>query len=295
MSRSSVETPKRTLSIVVGSNGAPASVEGCLAALEPQVDGAEVLVCEPAESPPELRGRFPFARFLTREGALVPELWRDGIDASRGDVVALTVSPMRPAPDWVASLRDRLERADVVAGAVEPGERLRATDWAEYFCRYSHDVLPFDGHDCVESLPGDNAAYRRESLERTRELYRDGFVEPFVNRRLADDGGTLRHEPGVVVYQGRSAGFGAFVRQRLEHGRDFGRRRGESAGAVANVAGAAASPLVPFVLTARLLRRLVPQARFRRPLLAALPLILVFNGAWAAGEATGRLAALRER
>ena len=48
MSSSSAEP---TLSIVVGSNGAPASVEACLAALEPQVNGAEVLVCEPEASP----------------------------------------------------------------------------------------------------------------------------------------------------------------------------------------------------------------------------------------------------
>jgi len=57
-----------SLSIVIGSNGAPASVESCLAALEPQVDGAEVLVCEPEASPPEVRECFPFARFLERPG-----------------------------------------------------------------------------------------------------------------------------------------------------------------------------------------------------------------------------------
>ena len=55
-----------TLSIVVGSNGAPGSVEACLAALAGQVDGAEVIVCEPSASPRELQGRFPFARFLER-------------------------------------------------------------------------------------------------------------------------------------------------------------------------------------------------------------------------------------
>lgn len=292
MSSSSAEP---ALTIVIGSNGASASVEGCLAALEPQVDGAEVLVCEPVLSPPEVRERFPFARFLERSGALVPELWRDGIDAARGPIVALTISPMRPAPDWVATLRERLEEADVVAGAVEPGERLRSADWAEYFCRYSHDALPFDRHECVESLPGDNAAYRRESLERTRELYRDGFVEPFVNRRLADSGATLRHVPDVVVRQGRSAGAASFVRQRLEHGRDFGRRRGGGASSLANAVAAAGAPLVPLVLTARLVRRLLPQRRFRRPLATALPFVLLFNGAWAAGEAAGRLDALRRR
>jgi len=64
MSSSSAEVG---LSIVVGSNGARASVESCLAALERQVDGAEVLVCEPEASPPEVRERFPFARFLLLE------------------------------------------------------------------------------------------------------------------------------------------------------------------------------------------------------------------------------------
>src|SRR6266566_8010511 len=107
------------ISIVVGSNGARASVEACLTALEPQVDGAEVLVCEPEASPPELRERFPFARFIERRGALVPALWRDGIDASRGRIVALTISPMRPAEDWVERIIDQLERVDVVAGDVD--------------------------------------------------------------------------------------------------------------------------------------------------------------------------------
>src|SRR5437588_12517845 len=102
MSSSSAEP---ALSIVVGSNGAPASVEACLAALEPQVDGAEVLVCEPEASSLAVRERFPFARFLERPGALVPALWRDGIDAASGRIVALTISPMEPAPAWDAPHR----------------------------------------------------------------------------------------------------------------------------------------------------------------------------------------------
>jgi hypothetical protein len=291
MSSSSGES----LSIVIGSNGAPSSVESCLTALEPQVDGAEVLVCEPEASPSEVRERFPFARFLERRGALVPALWRDGIDASSGRIVALTISPMKPAPDWVATIKAELERADAVAGAVEPGEGLRAADWAEYFCRYSHDALPFERHRCVADLPGDNSAYRRGALERTRDLYRDGFVEPFVNRRLAEDGAELSHEPGLVVYHGRSAGMRAFVRQRLDHGRDYGRRRAEGAGTGRRVVGIASAPTVPFVLTTRLIRRLAAQGRFRRPLLASLPLILVFNVAWALGEAAGQVGSLRHR
>ncbi len=132
-----------SLSIVVGSNGAPGSVEGCLAALAAQLDGAEVIVCEPAASGGDVQAAYPAAQFVERPGALVPELWRDGIDAASGDVVALTISPMRPAPDWVATIREHLAEDEVVAGAIDPGDDLRLVDWAEYFCRYARDMRPF--------------------------------------------------------------------------------------------------------------------------------------------------------
>ena len=146
----------------MGSNGAPGSVEACLAALAGQVDSVEVIVCEPSAS--GAGASFPAVRFLERAGALVPELWRDGIDAATGDDVALTISPMRPAPDWVATLRARLAEDDVVAGAIDPGDGLRLVDWAEYFCRYARDMRPFERRENPE-IPGDNCAYRRELLD----------------------------------------------------------------------------------------------------------------------------------
>ena len=118
MSTSSTDV---ALSVVVGSNGAPGSVERFLEAVAPQIDDdVEVLVCEPAASADGVRLRFPAVRFLERAGALVPELWRDGIDEARGDVVLLTISPMLPAPDWVATARRLSSEADAVGGAIDP-------------------------------------------------------------------------------------------------------------------------------------------------------------------------------
>jgi len=261
------------LSIVVASNGTPGSVEACLAALEGQVDGAQVIVQE-------------------RPGALVPELWRDGIDAATGAIVALTISPMRPAADWVARIRERLVADDVVAGAIDPGEGLRVVDWAEYFCRYARDMRPFERCENPE-IPGDNCAYRRELLVRTRELWRDGFWEPEVNRALSRDGVRLWHDPEVVVFQGRSAGFGAFFRQRLEHGRAYGRQRGARFGTGRNVAGVGLAVVVPFVLLVRTAGEVFSRGRFRRRFAVALPALLAFDAAWAAGEAMGHMDTLR--
>src|SRR5439155_6165942 len=194
-SSSSSPSSHPSVSVVIGSNAPPESLEACLAALEPQVDGAvEVLVHEASPSTAALRERFSWARFEERPGALVPELWRDGIDAARGDVVALTIAQMRPSPDWIAQIGAQLDRFDAVGGAIEPGERLRATDWAEYFCRYARDMSPFTARESLD-LPGDNAAYKRDLLERVRDEYRDGFWELEVHKRLGAAGPNLWHPP----------------------------------------------------------------------------------------------------
>ncbi len=290
----SSSSPEPDLTVVVASNGAAGAVAGCLAALEGQVGGAEVLVCEMTPSGDEVQGAFSWASFHVSPGALVPELWRDGIELSRGRVVALTISPMRPAADWVATVRRLTASNDAVGGAIEPGPRLRWADWAEYFCRYARDMLPFEGHASVD-LPGDNAAYTRDALERTSELYGDGFWEPVVHRGLEAGGGRLWHAPELVVHQARSAGAGAFVRQRWTHGRVYGRQRGSGFGGARNVVGVIAAPLVPFVVGLRRAREVLRKGRHRGRLVVALPLLFVFDAAWAAGEALGHVDVLRGR
>jgi hypothetical protein len=292
MSTSSTDV---TLSVVVGSNGARGSVEACLAVLEPQLHGdVQVIVCEPEASSEEVRRRFPFARFLERKGALVPELWRDGIDEARGELVVLTISPMVPAADWVATARRLATEADAVGGAIDVEDGLRVRDWAEYFCRYARDMPPFEAHDCLD-LPGDNVAYRMAALEPVRESYRDGFWEPIVHRELHVRGGRLRHEPQLVVRQGRSAGIAAFARQRLRHGRMFGHQRAETFGPARNLAGVLGAPFVPFLMTIRVIRRVSQKQRHRLRALIALPLIFSFNVVWAAAEAKGHLEVLTRR
>lgn len=282
------------VSVVVGSRAGERALAACLAALEDQRNGAEVIVCESESSSDALRRRFGWATFVEAAGELVPGLWREGIDRSRGRVVALLGGSMVPALDWLETIEREHERHDVVAGAIEPNRDLRVADWAEYFCRYSPDMLPFDGR-ATPDLPGDNASYKRDLLVRTRELYRGGFWEPRVHRRLDSEGFSLWHSPALVVRHGRSAGIKAFVGQRLEHGRAHGNQRGEGAGRARNLARLVSAPLVAPVMSARILRHVVARRRLRLRALVALPLILLFNAAWAAGEARGHLDVLRGR
>lgn len=293
-SSTSSSSPDPRVTVVIGSNAPPERLVACLDALEPQRDGVEVRVHEAEASPAEVRGRFPWATFTAAPGALVPHHWRDGIDAASGELVALTISQMIPAPDWIATIRRELERGDVVGGAIDPGPRLRVVDWAEYFCRYSRDMRPFARRDTPD-LPGDNAAYRRERLESVRESYRDGFWEPDVHRALAAEGVPLPQVPELVVHQGRSAGFRAFAHQRTRHGRAYGRQRGVRFSASRNLAGILAWPLVPFLMTLRVAQLVVAKRRNRARLVAALPFVFALNVIWAVAEAHGHLDVLRGR
>jgi hypothetical protein len=278
------------VSVVVGANASEDSLAACLDALEQQRDGAEVIVCESVASGDRLRERFDWVSFVDCPGRLVPQLWSEGIERTRGDIVALTISPMVPSGDWIETLKAQHRRYDAVGGAIDPAEGIRIRDWAEYFCRYSRDMLPFDGHDCLD-LPGDNASYKRDLLDRTRAAWSDGFWEPEVHRELAADSVDLWHAPELVVRQGHSAGIRAFVDQRLRHGRAHGLQRGARYSRLRNIAGVLGAPLVAPLLTLRMLREVWSRGRYRGKALLALPLILLFNLAWAAGEARGHLAA----
>ena len=285
------------ISVVVGSNGASGSVARCLGSLAAQVGSdTEVIVCEAAPSSDAVRAQFPFARFETRPGSLVPQLWQAGIEASSGEIVALTISPMVVADDWIATIRDRFASGEIAAlgGAIDAGNRLRLSDWAEFFCRYANDIPPFPVHESLD-LPGDNAAYRRASLDEVRASWSNGFWEPEVHLALKKRGATLVHDPTLLVRQGRSAGFGAFFGQRLVHGREYGRARGARFSSARNVIGLAFAVVVPLLLLLRAARLVLARGRHRTRFVASLPLLLAFDVAWAFGEAHGHLDALATR
>ena len=175
----------------------------------------------------------------------------------------------------------------------ETGCALR--DWAEYFCRYARDMLPFEPRETVD-LPGDNAVYRREALLAVRDTYRDGFWEPDVNRALRDTG-----LPAAPLARSSSS------------------TRGAPPGSAPSCASAS-STAAPTAASAACASRAAetrsaswppcscrscwsPGRRARSSPAAAcaaacslsLPALVAYDVAWAAGEAAGHLDSLRGR
>ncbi len=189
-----------TVTVVIGSNAPPESLAACLEALEPQREGVEVLVQEGRPSPADLRDRFPWADFALAPDQLVPEHWRDGIDRASGEIVALTIAQMIPAPDWIeahpqAARRARGRRRRDRAGASAAARRLGRV-LLPLLARHA----ALRGADNVDDLAGDNAAYRALVLEGVRETY--GTVSG--SRVMGGEEWNLAED--LLTFQGRSAG-----------------------------------------------------------------------------------------
>lgn len=279
------------ISVVLACPGGDGDVGGALRALRRGTEGvaSEVLVAHPAGRGGELHRRPGTGAVRRVEGppdALVPDLWGAGLRAARGWAVAFTIPHVRADAGWAASLLAALEEGAAGAGgpillAEGAGAFLRAV----HLLRYS-DFGGGRPSGPVEEIPGDNAAYRREALERAGVVGEDGFWDVEVHRRLRERGGRLAWVPEAGVRMTSTEGIGSFLRQRFRHGRRFGRYRTRELGTPV-WRSLAAAPLVPAVLAGRALARARSRGEGWAASLPALPYLLLTASAWAAGEARG--------
>lgn len=281
------------LSVVVASQNARAGIEACLAALEAQrTEGVEIVVVDNSTDGTAeiIKERFPGVRLILEPpSALIPELWEAGIRQSTGEIVAITTAHCVPGKDWITRIIQAHEApTPAIGGAVENEGSSGLVDWAVYFCRYSRYMLPFPEGPVLE-IPGDNASYKRVSIDRCREVWRHGFWEPAVHAELRKAGLELWLVPSIVVYHRRSFGFFGFLRQRFRHGRQFGAWRASGLTRSRRALYTLLSPTVPFVLLVRIVRQVLGKRRHRGKLFTSLPILVLFLLAWTGGELIGHL------
>jgi hypothetical protein len=212
--------------------------------------------------------------------------------SARGRIVAITTAHFVPAPDWIERICEAHERlaSPGIGGAIDPPRGGRAADWATYFLRYS-TLFEFEREQTVSDFSGDNASYKRPSLTAHWSAIEHGFWEPDFHRLVLASGESLTFVPEIRITQRGSFGIPCFCAQRLSHGRHFGRERMRGKPLLFCLAGIAAAPLIPFVLVAKILRRITLRPSYFPEFLWSLPVLLMFIFSWALGETSGYLSA----
>lgn len=297
--------PAPRLSVVLTVVEGGAALRECLDALAAQADAPSMEVLLPFDATlGDLSSEFgdhPLVRPLdmghvaTEQDPLGPagqhELFdrrrARGLAEARGELVAILEDRGVPRTDWAATV-DRLHQSQhlVIGGAVENGVD-RLVNWAVYFCDFSRYQLPLAAGP-AEWATDVNISYKREALERTRELWSGRYHETTVHWALQRDGVRLMLDPALVVDQRRTrTRLRDLLGERYHWGRLFAYTRARESSATRRILLAATAPLLPFLLLLRHARtQWTKRTRFGR-YVAASPLVFALLAAWSFGEFVG--------
>jgi hypothetical protein len=289
--------PGVQLSIVVAVQRSEANLPAIREALDTAANpDVEFIFCHAATAADACRqadGGVNVADLYGGNDALIPHLWRDGIRAATGAWVATTTAHCIPTPDWVARLRESAASGDAaVGGLLRNDADARPMDWSIFLLRYAAYASPQPARS-VADVAADNAVYRRALVIQHRDLLADGFWEPSFHAALRAGGHALRLEPSLLVVHRNRYRAVDFFRQRVAHGRQFGRARARALRPWARIGLLVAAPVLPLLF----LRKIVIAAS-RHPvcaprLLTASGWLVVFLCGWGLGEAQGYFDAVR--
>lgn len=281
------------LSIIIASINGKSYLAECLRALRQQTGhvSAEIIVadCVGPSVTDYVRREHPDVHLIPfSERKSVPELRSAGILASCGDIVAITEDHCLPTPDWYTSIwRAHAQHPEpAIGGAVDNAATDRLIDWAVYFCEYSNYISPVPS-GIVHDLPGPNVSYKRSALTALRDLIEKGYWETFLHWRLESQGQQLRSDPSIRVLHKKHFRFEAFLAERFHYARAFAGTRIESISPPRRLFYTIFSLFLPPLLIVRIGRRVWSRGQHLDKFVRALPIILLFMLAWAAGEFVG--------
>jgi hypothetical protein len=269
--------------VIVTSYRSARTLQKCLESIAGQAGPADEIVvadCSPVK--PDIR--LPGVKLIYfPEKRSVPEMRWAALRATRGDLVAAVESRCIPDSDWLAKLAAAHAQHPEAAGIGGPVSAAHASALEDglYFCEYGHYAPPVDCGP-VSELSGANLSYKRAPLEKENDLLEAGCWETLIHLRWRTHGIPLALCDAGVRFE-NSMTLATILRQRFDYGRNYAASR-----AVPRLVYALASPVLPFLLTARLAAsagRKRIAARFWR----CAAYVFLFNAAWSAGEFCGYL------
>ena len=281
------------LSVVIASLSGRPYIDNCLEALNEQHGdiSAEIIVADSLGSivTDFIKDNYPRVCLITFDGPKsVAQLRAAGLKSARGSILAITEDHCIPNANWYQSLVDAHQNhsGPAIGGAVDNAANKRLVDWAAFFCEYSNYISPVP-HGIVHDLPGPNVSYKRAALEPMDNTLANGYRETFLHQHLEAQGLSLWSDPSLVVWHKKHFTISAFLSERFHYGRWYAGTRNQFITSLRRLIYLLFSPLLPFLLTVRLSRRVFGRHQHRREYIMAFPLLFLFLIAWAIGEGLG--------
>jgi glycosyltransferase involved in cell wall biosynthesis len=287
----SQNAPAPAISVVIACVNRRECIFECLEHLEasPERDSMEILVmdrhCD--DTPAAIHARFPNVTVHAGlVGASIPELRWKGIQAARGELVAVIEDHCMIATGWASQvLQLRHLPWGVMGGPVENGSRDRVLDWALFVAEYGACMPPLPRGE-TEWVPGNNAVYRRELLPLDEPEWAS-LWEYFLQRELRKRNVRMYLNPAMLVHHRKSFGFFESLKQRFLYSRSFAGMSARAMNGFERTVRGLATVMLPGLLALRIAGAVTRKRRNLADSVRGLPIIGLFLVSWGLGEMTG--------
>jgi len=286
-----IHMPPKVSVVIASIVGAP-FIDECIASVLHQKDAPEYEVivsdCRGKENVQRLAAQFPQVRFIEHaQRETVPRLRRAAVEHAQGEFVAVIEEHCLAGEDWIARLVAACDSQYVAAGGpIFDYNYRRLRDWVTYFIEYNSYMPPWkDGE--AWNLNGANLLYRRNALLANLTALDKGYWEATLHPKLLAEGRKMRSVPDAVVYHRGPFDYFYYLRQRYLFSRAFAGARRAEVPVAKRLLYLLASPLVPFLLFARIGQRVLEKGRRTGKFIASTPLILPALFVYVFGECMG--------
>lgn len=282
------------LSVIVPAVNLISDVHDCLTALNllrEDIDLEVLLVNRLGdEAGRYLTKEFPWVKILPVSKSIsIPLMRAKAFRAATKSVIAVIEDHVIVTKKWGHQLLGAFDDGvEVLGGSVENLACDTLLDWAAFLCEYSHLIPPIQ-EGSVDSLTGNNVAYKKSVIDRHLHVTDKGEWEHYLHAELKKSGIELICQSDLVVGHKKHYTLGEYMSQRYYYARSYSGKRVADCNIIKKCAYGLASCLLPPVLLYRILTRIGEKKAYRGLLIKSVPLISLFVVSWATGEVIGSL------
>ena len=288
------------LSVVIASYQARHTIDACLSSLEKQsCRPLEVIVVDSGgDGTAELVAhKFPHVRLLVSTERKYPGDARNmGVRHSTGEVIAFLDADCVANENWAReTVLAHQEPDPIVGGAIGNANPQSYIGWAAYLCELSQ-WMPGGKQRSMTEVPTGCLSLKRWAFERYGPFLEGAYCsDTAFNWRAGRDGVYPVFRPSIQVYHTNATSLRRLLPKQIMHGRAFAtmRTREQELPLWMTAMLGLGSPVLPFLLFARILARVLRNRKYLGPFLAASPVVLIGLAAWSWGECAGYWTALR--
>jgi hypothetical protein len=215
------------------------------------------------------------------------QLWGVAMVRCGGDYVAALDIHCPPTIGWLDSVLAEIEKGSVLFfGPVDSGWDKTDRRIVGYLNEYAQFSSPLA--DALSEVPGNNIVCQRGLLDADETLQTQGFYKTFMVWRLAAEQGLSpqRCDDMIIRYQ-KPFRLGHYMTRFFTHGRCFGATRHDNANQPARLLCTGFTIVLPLVRSWRVYKAVRQRDELRAAFYRFLPLVLLSECAWSAGEFCG--------